>query len=66
MPEHYTKNTVEATIFCPVCMKFTAWRIAGGLRSYCIACFELDRATDAAAAEVEAKRGPVATQGSLF
>jgi hypothetical protein len=40
MPEHYTKLTVEAAIFCKTCMKVTPWRIADGRRQWCIPCYE--------------------------
>lgn len=51
-PEHYTKLTVEASIFCKTCMKTTRWRVADGRRQYCIPCYERDHA---AAAEPPAK-----------
>lgn len=45
MPEHYTKNTVEASIFCPNCMRMTMWRVAAGRRQWCIPCYERETAT---------------------
>ena len=42
MPEHYSKSTVEASIFCPKCMKMTQWRVADGRRQWCIACYKND------------------------
>ena len=36
MPEHYTKNTVEASAWCNTCNRMTQWRIADGKRSYCL------------------------------
>ena len=39
MPEHYTKLTVEASIWCNKCRKMTMWRIAGGKRSHCLECY---------------------------
>jgi hypothetical protein len=41
MPEHYTKNTVRAEIFCMKCRKLTPWRIADGRRQYCLLCYEV-------------------------
>lgn len=40
MPEHYTKSTVEASIFCRKCGKNTPWVISGGRRQYCKLCQE--------------------------
>jgi hypothetical protein len=39
-PQHYTKNTVQAAIWCNSCGKITPWRIADGRRQYCIPCYE--------------------------
>lgn len=39
MPHHFPKNTVQAEVFCPKCMKLTPWRIAGGRRAYCLVCY---------------------------
>jgi len=44
MPHHFTKATVEASIFCQKCMKFTPWRIADGRRQFCLVCY--DRPTE--------------------
>ena len=38
MPEHYTKNVVEASVWCKVCGKFTMHRIDGGRRGPCLNC----------------------------
>jgi hypothetical protein len=37
---HFTKNTVEASIWCNACNKATPWKILNGRRGYCIACFD--------------------------
>ena len=58
MPEHYTKATVEASIWCNKCGKMTPWRISDGRRSFCLTCYEK------APAKVEAK--PIVEQGKLF
>lgn len=44
MPQHYTKLTTQAAIFCRKCMKETPWRIADGRRQYCLTCYERERA----------------------
>ena len=40
MPHHFTKSTVEASVWCNACMKMTPWRIADGRRQYCLICYE--------------------------
>jgi hypothetical protein len=40
MPEHYTKNTVEASVWCNRCNGMTPWRISDGRRSYCLVCYD--------------------------
>lgn len=40
MPQHYPKNTVEASIWCSKCNKETPWRIADGRRQYCLNCYQ--------------------------
>jgi len=59
MPQHYTKNTVEATIWCNTCRRETPWRILGGKRAYCIPCHDQPTAAPAK------KPGP-APQPGLF
>lgn len=44
MPHHYTKNTVEAQIWCRTCGKMTQWRVLGGRQSHCLACYEKKQA----------------------
>lgn len=39
MPHHFTKNTVEASIWCNTCNRMTSWRILNGRRAYCIPCY---------------------------
>ena len=58
---HFTKNTVQAEIFCNRCMKMTQWRIADGRRQYCIPCY--DRKKDA---DAQTLVKPPAEQGRLF
>lgn len=59
MPQHYTKNTVEASIWCNKCRSMTQWRILGSKRAYCIPCH--DQPTPA---KVEAPKPE--TQPTLF
>lgn len=64
MPHHFTKNTVQAEIFCPRCMKETPWRIAEGRRQFCMVCYDKGRDHDEKA---NPKQEPeVERQGSLF
>lgn len=36
MPEHYTKNTLECTVWCKKCQRFTQHRVDGGRRGPCL------------------------------
>ena len=36
MPEHYTKNTLEATCWCNKCNRMTQHRVDGGRRGPCL------------------------------
>lgn len=38
MPEHFTKNTVEASFWCNKCHKATVHRIDNGRRGPCKVC----------------------------
>lgn len=40
MPHHFTKSTVEASVWCNACMKMTPWAISDGRRQYCKVCYE--------------------------
>jgi hypothetical protein len=61
MPHHFTKSTVEASVWCNRCGRMTQWRIADGRRSYCLVCYEKGDA------EAKARPAPEpAQQGSLF
>lgn len=40
---HFTKDTVEASIWCNTCRKMTPWRILQGKRAYCIPCYDAKR-----------------------
>jgi hypothetical protein len=41
MPQHYTKNTTEVSIWCNACRKMTMWRVMLGKRAFCIPCHEI-------------------------
>lgn len=58
---HFTKNTVQAEIFCNRCMKMTQWRIADGRRQYCLVCYDRKKQPDA-----KQETEPQAEQGRLF
>lgn len=38
MPEHYPKNTVEVTVWCNTCFKFTRHSVFNGRRGACLEC----------------------------
>ena len=58
MAEHYTKNTVSASAFCPKCRRETQHRIDCGRRGPCMVCLERK--------PVQAEAQPTATQLGLF
>ena len=59
MPEHYTKNTVEATVWCKRCGKETPHHIYDSRRGACLVC--LARPTSPAT-----KKPAVIESGLLF
>jgi hypothetical protein len=40
MPEHYTKNTLQVTVWCNRCGKVTPHRVDDGRRGPCLTCVE--------------------------
>jgi ribosomal protein L44E len=40
MPEHYTRNTLEATCWCNKCGKDTQHRVDDGRRGPCLDCIK--------------------------
>lgn len=40
MPQHYTRNTIAASFYCPTCGKDTLHRIDDRRRGPCLACIE--------------------------
>jgi ribosomal protein L44E len=40
MPEHYTKNTVQVSVWCKPCGKMTRHRVDSGRRGPCLECME--------------------------
>jgi len=60
MPHHFTKTTIEASIWCNRCRRETPWRIADGRRQFCLICYE--RPTGKPAVDPQ----PVPQQGDLF
>jgi hypothetical protein len=59
MPEHYTKRTVSASVWCSKCGGVTQHLVQGGRRGACMQCLaELD-------AE-HARRAPIAPAAEQF
>jgi hypothetical protein len=59
MPEHFTRNTVMASVWCSKCGKPTMHRIDGVKRGPCMVCMETST--------VPAQPKPIEVeQGSLF
>ena len=61
MPQHFTKNVVEAQIFSPRWMAMTSWKIEDGRRQYCLTCYDRRLKQDQ-----EAPQQAPETQGKLF
>jgi len=61
MPEHFTKSTVEASVWCASCGKPTSHRIDDGRRGPCLVCLDKLGAVKAAP-----QPAPAAEQGNLF
>jgi signal recognition particle subunit SEC65 len=40
MPEHYTKNTLECTVWCNPCGAMTQHRVDDGRRGPCLECIK--------------------------
>lgn len=57
MPEHYTKNTVEVSVWCNKCGKATRHRVDDGRRGPCLECLNKPTAPPPP---------PAPTQGRLF
>jgi len=62
MPEHYTRNTVEAVVWCAKCHANTRHMVQGGRRGACIECYEKQKAE----AENRPAAVPQPEQGRLF
>lgn len=58
MPHHYTKSTVEASVWCKKCNKMTPWKIADGRRQFCLVCYAKE--------DPPRKRGKPPESGNLF
>lgn len=58
MPEHYTRNTLETTAWCPTCGRSTQHRVDGGRRGPCLehAAPELSKAQQRRRAAEELRR----------
>lgn len=69
MPEHYTKNTVSATVWCNVCVRATEHRVDDGRRGPCMVCLgKLEAEADSSTALRNDKLAPEPrpAQGDLF
>jgi hypothetical protein len=58
MTEHFPRNTVSASFWCPKCKRQTQHRIDGGRKSVCLECL--------AKLEAAVRRAPAAEQEELF
>jgi len=63
MPEHYSKATVRATLWCKKCYKPTPHRIDNGRRGACCICL-LRREADARKRKQRAEQNPSLFGGS--
>lgn len=63
MSEHYTKNTVEVSVYCAKCGKDTEHRVDGGRRGPCLVCL---RKLNADHLERIARDAQTMKQTSLF
>jgi hypothetical protein len=39
MKQFFTKNTVEASVWCKPCGKKTQWKVSDGRPMHCLECF---------------------------
>jgi hypothetical protein len=62
MPQHYTKSTVQATVWCNPCGKLTPHRVDDGRRGPCLECIAKLEALHAA----RPAPAPPVKQGELF
>lgn len=58
MKEHFSKNTVEASLWCKKCGKFTMHSVVRGLQGTCLTCMTEPLKT--------VPKKPPATQRGLF
>jgi len=58
MPEHFTRNTVQATYWCNKCGKPTLHRVDDRRRGPCLVCMEAPKEKPA--------QKPAPVQGDLF
>jgi ribosomal protein L44E len=61
MPQHYTRDTIEVSVWCNVCRKETMHRVDDRRRGPCLQC--LKKLEQEAA---NRPKPPVAQQGKLF
>jgi hypothetical protein len=56
MPHHFTKNTVEASVWCNACGKMTPHRVADGRQQYCLVCYERKKTEPVKVGAADAQR----------
>lgn len=63
MTQHFTRDTVSASLWCPKCKKQTQHRIDGVRKGPCLECIER---LNVEHAQLETEERRKARQGSLF
>lgn len=53
MQHFFTKDTVEASLYCRQCVRNTMWTILGGRPAYCQVCYAKSAAESAAKRDAE-------------
>ena len=65
MTQHFTRNTISISAWCPKCQKHTQHRVDDRRKGPCLDC--IDRLTvQHAQNEIDARRAAKHQQGSLF
>jgi ribosomal protein L44E len=64
MPQHYTKATLQVSVWCNRCGKHTMHRVDDGRRGPCLDCIQ--KREKAMRAQLEMLKEPEAVQMDLF
>jgi ribosomal protein L44E len=59
MPEHYTKDTVQVSVWCNPCNKHTMHRVDHGRRGPCLECMAKQEEKSQERKRAPAKAAPV-------